>query len=62
MSVPKIVFMCIFALIGIICILYGLKVHSAGYGSAFFAVWLALGIFFIFCTWAVWFGLWMRLP
>ena len=50
MSVPKIVFMCMFALIGIICILYGLKVHSAGYGSAFFAVWLALGIFFIFCT------------
>lgn len=49
-------------LLGILCLLYGISVLAAGSGTAFFAVWLAMGI----CCWifalAVWLRLWKKLP
>ena len=47
---------------GLLCVVYGLMVASIGSGTWFFAVWLALGVFFILLFAACVTGFWQRLP
>ena len=61
-SMAGIVFMIIFFLIALFCILYGIKIFRAGYGTGFFTVWIALGAIFVFCGIALKTGLFARMP
>ena len=61
-SMAHIIFMILFFLIALFCILYGIKIFRAGYGTGFFTVWIALGAIFVFCGIALKTGLFARMP
>lgn len=61
-SMASIIFMILFFLIALVCILYGIKIFRAGYGTGFFAVWIVLGAIFAFCGIALKTGLFARMP
>lgn len=61
-SMASIIFMILFFLIALVCILYGIKIFRAGYGTGFFAVWIVLGAIFVFCGIALKTGLFARMP
>ena len=44
------------------CELYGIKVFLAGSGTAFFAIWLIIGLIFAVLAYAVKRSVWKRLP
>ena len=44
------------------CELYGIKVFLAGSGTAFFAIWLIIGLVFAAIAYAVKRSVWERLP
>lgn len=49
-------------ILGILCALYGIAVFLIRSGTMFYAVWLALGAFFIFLGFAARIHLWSRFP
>ena len=49
-------------ILAILCMIYGLKVYSLGYGTAFFLVWIILGAFLLFVAWGIQVRLWGKLP
>ena len=61
-SMAGIIFMILFFLIALVCILYGIKIFRAGYGTGFFVVWIVLGAIFVFCGIALKTGLFARMP
>lgn len=55
-------FTLLWAVLGLLCILYGGLVRAVGSGTAFFLVWLTLGILFLCLGAAARFHLWGKLP
>ena len=49
-------------ILAILCMIYGLKVYSLGYGTAFFLIWIILGAFLLFVAWSIQVRLWGKLP
>ena len=49
-------------ILAILCMIYGLKVYSLGYGTAFFLVWIILGAFLLVVAWGIQVRLWGKLP
>ena len=55
-------FMVLSVILGLICITYGLHVKAQNYGTAFFVIWILLGLIgFGLCV-AIYFRLWSKLP
>ena len=52
----------VLAIAGIICLVYGISIMMVWSGTAFFAVWLALGILLLGGAWAVHAGWWEMAP
>ena len=52
----------VFAAAAAVCAVYGCFVRAAGSGTAFFAVWLFIAVFFCCLAAAFWTGLWERAP
>jgi len=44
------------------CIIYGIKILSAGSGTNFFMVWFVMGMVFLVFAGAIWLGIWNKLP
>lgn len=55
-------FVCIWIILAVSCMIYGIKVLSVGSGTGFFMVWLLMGIIFFVFAGVIWFGIWSRLP
>lgn len=49
-------------ILAVICGTYGISVRAIGSGTAFFAVWLVLAIFFVCAAMAIHFNLWKMFP
>ena len=48
--------------LAVCCELYGIKVFLAGSGTAFFAIWLIIGLVFAVLAYAAKRSVWKRLP
>ena len=55
-------FVPLWGLLGVLCILYGCFVRAVGSGTAFFLVWLTLGVLLLAFGAAAYCHLWSRLP
>ncbi len=58
----KKVFICIWLILAIFCLIYGILVRMTGSGTPFFMVWLATGVLFLLFAVLVWTDLWSRFP
>lgn len=58
----KAVYIAIWIFLAVLCIGYGILVRTIGSGTAFFVVWLGLGIFFLLFAIAVKKNWWNRIP
>ena len=55
-------FMVLSVFLGLMCITYGLHVKAQNYGTAFFVIWILLGLIGIGLCVAIYFRLWSKLP
>lgn len=61
-NIKKIIPIIVCIALALICVGYGLSIKRAGYGTSFFIVWEAIGVFFLTVALVVGLGLWKRFP
>lgn len=58
----RFIFISIFVLLAIACILYGIRVMWLGYGTSFFLIWMILAAALLFIAFAIYKQLWKWFP
>ena len=58
----KKVFVAIWLILAVFCLVYGILVRMTGSGTPFFMVWIGMGIIFLFFAILVGTGLWSKIP
>ena len=58
----KRVFIAIWLILALLCLIYGILVRMTGYGTPFFMVWIGTGVLFLIFAIMVWTELWNKLP
>ena len=58
----KRVFIAIWLILAVLCLIYGILVRMTGSGTPFFMAWIATGVLFLMFAIMVWTELWNKLP